>query len=128
VNDANARIFFRVVVANFATFVGRTVVDENDFKIPKSLREQAVHAPREIFFGFVNGNDDGNFGLVFHKLAVANGFQLFEKVVAFVIDENERGEIFDFDFPNRFHAEFWKFDAFNRFDVILRENCRRSAD
>lgn len=42
-----------------------------------------------------------------------------EKVVAFVIDENERGEIFHRDFPYGFHAEFGIGDDFLRANVIL---------
>ena len=42
-----------------------------------------------------------------------------EKVVAFVIDENERGEIFHRDFPYGFHAEFGIVDDFLRANVIL---------
>ena len=52
---------------------------------------------------------------------------LFEEVVAFVVDEDEGGKVFDFDFPHSFHAEFRILDDFHGFDVILRKKRRRSA-
>ena len=42
-----------------------------------------------------------------------------EKIVAFVIDEDEGGEIFHRDFPYGFHAEFRIGDDFLRANVIL---------
>ena len=46
---------------------------------------------------------------------------LLEEVVAFVIDEDEGGEILDGDFPDGFHAEFGVGDYLLRADVILRQ-------
>src|SRR5450631_1618721 len=35
--------------------------------------------------------------------------QLLEKIIALVVDDDERREILDFDSPDRFHAEFGMF-------------------
>ena len=77
----------------------------------------------------------------------AFGFEdVGEEVVAFVIDDDDGGEIDDFDFADGFHAEFFKVDDFvdhflrSRFfwgridaivsrqrqgDVFGRDSCRR---
>ena len=44
--------------------------------------------------------------------------------MAFVVDEDERGEIFHGDFPHRFHSKFRKIDDFLRADMVLSEQCR----
>ena len=36
-----------------------------------------------------------------------------EKVIAFVVDEDERGEVDDFDFPDGFHPQFRELDNLN---------------
>ena len=46
---------------------------------------------------------------------------LLEEVVAFVVDEDESGEVFHFDFPDGFHAEFREIDDFLALDVFLGE-------
>ena len=46
---------------------------------------------------------------------------LLEEVVAFVIDEDEGGEVFDFDFPDGFHAEFGEVEDFLGDDVLFGE-------
>ena len=51
-----------------------------------------------------------------------------EEVVAFVIDQDERREVFDFDSPNRFHTEFGELDNLDFADVLLGENRGRAAD
>ena len=50
-----------------------------------------------------------------------------EEVVALVIYEDEGGEIFNFDFPDGFHAEFGIFEQLDFLDGVLREHCDRSA-
>ena len=44
---------------------------------------------------------------------------MFEKVVAFVVYEDEGGEILYFDFPDGLHAKFGIFYAFYALDVVL---------
>ena len=44
---------------------------------------------------------------------------LLKEVVAFVIDEDEGGEVFHFDLPDRFHAEFGEVDHFLALDVFF---------
>ena len=48
--------------------------------------------------------------------------------MAFVVDQNEGGEIHDVDFPDGFHAELRELDHFHVADVFLRQNCRRAAN
>ena len=43
---------------------------------------------------------------------------LLEEVVALVVDEDEGGEIFDANFPDRLHAEFGVFEDFERLDMV----------
>lgn len=40
----------------------------------------------------------------------AAGLDFGEEVVAFVVDEDEGGEILDFDFPDGFHSELGVFE------------------
>ena len=53
---------------------------------------------------------------------------LFEEIVAFVVDENECGKIFHFDFPDGFHAELGIFEAFDTLDIVLSEDSSRTSD
>ena len=46
---------------------------------------------------------------------------LREEIIPIIIDENEGGEIFYFDFPDCIHAEFGEVDDFLAFDVFLGE-------
>ena len=52
---------------------------------------------------------------------LANGalVDLAEEIVAFVIDEDESGEIFHFDLPNGFHPKLWEIEHFDLADMIL---------
>ena len=61
-------------------------------------------------------------------VASAARFDLLEKVVALVVNEDECGEVLNLDFPNSFHAEFGIFNAFDALDVLLRKDGSRSAD
>ena len=59
----------------------------------------------------------------------AFGFEdVGEEVVAFVIDDDDGGEIDDFDFADGFHAEFFKVDDFNGFNIFFREEGGGPAD
>ena len=60
--------------------------------------------------------------------ASAARFQLLEEVVALVVDKDESGEVFNRDFPNGLHAEFWIFHAFDALDAALRENGSHATD
>ena len=51
-----------------------------------------------------------------------------EEIVALVIYQNEGGEIFHFNFPDGFHAQFRVFQQFHFFDVVLGQNGGRAAD
>ena len=51
-----------------------------------------------------------------------------EEVIPFVIDQDERGEVFDFDLPDGFHAEFGELDDFDFLDVFLGEDGGGAAD
>lgn len=54
--------------------------------------------------------------------------QLLEEVVTLVVHQDEGREIFYFDFPYSFHAEFGIFYALDGLDVILGEDSRRATD
>lgn len=66
--------------------------------------------------------------IVFQLLASAARLQLFEEVVAFVIDENEGWEVLNLNLPNGFHSEFGVLNALNALNVVLSENGCRAAD
>ena len=53
---------------------------------------------------------------------------LLEEIVAFIIDENKRREIFHFDFPDRLHPQFRIRHALKALDALLRQHRRRAAD
>ena len=57
-----------IFVANRAAIVGRAVINENQFKIRKRLRQNRIDARAQVFFNLVNGNDNGNFwrGILIH--------------------------------------------------------------
>jgi hypothetical protein len=42
-----------------------------------------------------------------------------EEVIAFIVDDNEGGEVFDLNAPNRLHAEFGVFHNVDFLDAIL---------
>lgn len=71
-------------------------------------------------------------GFMVGLLVEAAGFAAFgdlcEEVVAFVVDKDECGEVFNFDFPDCFHAEFGVFEKFNVLDRVLCEHGGGSAD
>src|SRR5215470_8855248 len=54
--------------------------------------------------------------------------QVFEEVVAFVVDDDEGREIDDFNAPDRLHAELRIFDAFDLLDAMLGEIRGGAAD
>jgi hypothetical protein len=58
----------------------------------------------------------------------ATRFELFEEVVAFVVDEDECWEVDYFDFPDCFHAEFRILNAFDALDVVLSKDSSRTTD
>ena len=56
-NNNYSRILFSVFLAYRRTVVGRTVVDENQFKIRKSLRKDAVNTTAQVRFYVIYGNN-----------------------------------------------------------------------
>src|SRR5690349_10966742 len=54
--------------------------------------------------------------------------QLLEEIIPLVIDDDERREIRDFDFADRFHAEFLEGDHLDLFDVRLGEDGGGATD
>ncbi len=55
-------------------------------------------------------------------------FKLAEEVVAFVVDQHEGGQTFDFHHPDRFHSQFGVFEAAQAFHILLRQQGRCAAD
>ena len=53
---------------------------------------------------------------------------LSEEVVTLVINEDKCREIFNFNLPNGFHAEFGIFHALDALDVVLCKDSCRTAD
>src|SRR6185369_15212305 len=51
-----------------------------------------------------------------------------EEVVALVVDQDERREVFDFDLPDRLHAEVGKVDDLDLADILLGQDRGRPAD
>ena len=66
--------------------------------------------------------------LFFEGAGVALLGNLCEEVVAFVVDEDEGGKIFDIDFPDGFHAEFGVFEELDFLDGVLGEDGSGTAD
>ena len=68
-----------------------------------------------------------DFRLLTNYCAAGTGFELFEEVVSFVINKYKCGEIFHFNLPNSFHAEFGILHALDGLDIILRKNSGRAT-
>ena len=51
-----------------------------------------------------------------------------EEIIAFVVHDDERGEVADLDSPDRFHAELWKINNLDFGDVVLRQTGSWSPD
>ena len=54
--------------------------------------------------------------------------ELAKEVVAFVVNQHKRGQIFDFHHPYRFHAQLRILQAAQTFHILLRQQGRRAAD
>ena len=67
-------------------------------------------------------------GLFLQGAALAFGEDLGEEVVALVVDEDEGGEVFHFNLPDGFHAEFGVLEEFHFLDGVLGENGCGAAD
>ena len=65
--------------------------------------------------------------LCYYRAALAR-LQLFEEVVAFVVYEDEGGEILYFDFPDGLHTKFGILYALDALDIVLSKNCGRTTD
>ena len=57
----------------------------------------------------------------------ATRFDLFEEIVTLVVYQDKCWKIFHFDLPDRFHAQFGIFHTFDALDVVLGQNCSRTA-
>ena len=64
---------------------------------------------------------------MFSLFADRAGIELFEKIIALVVHEDEGGEILDGDFPDGFHAELREGDDFLGLDVVLGKQCGGAA-
>ena len=53
---------------------------------------------------------------------------MLEKIIPLVIHQDKRREVFDFDLPDRFHAEFGEVDALDLLDVLFGEDRGRAAN
>ena len=53
---------------------------------------------------------------------------LLEEIVAFIIYQHKCREVFDFDFPDSFHPQFWVGHAFQTLNTGLCQYRRRAAD
>ena len=65
-----------------------------------------------------------------HALLTASTtrFDLFEEIVTLVVYQDECREVFYFDLPDRFHAQFGIFHTFDALDVILGQDSSRATD
>ena len=63
-----------------------------------------------------------------HTCRTLRGLDLLEEVIAFVIHQDKRREIFHFNFPDRFHTQFRVFHALQALDAALRQYGRRTTD
>ena len=62
-----------------------------------------------------------------HTRRTLGRLDLFEEVVTFVIHEDERREVFHFNFPDRFHTQFRVLHALKALDTALRQHRCRAA-
>ena len=51
-----------------------------------------------------------------------------EEIIAFIVHDDEGGEVADLDSPYRFHSEFWKINNLDLGDVVLRQTGSWSSD
>ena len=58
----------------------------------------------------------------------AFGLDFSEEVIALVVNEDECGEVFDFNFPDSFHSELGIFEQFDFLDRVGGKHCCRTAD
>ena len=61
-------------------------------------------------------------------LASATRFDLFEEIVALVVNQDECGEVFHFDLPDSLHAQFGIFHTFDALDIVLSQDSSRTTD
>lgn len=60
-NSDDALVLRGVFVDDLRASVGRTIIDENNFDVFEGLAQNAVDALAEIFFYFVNWDNNGDF-------------------------------------------------------------------
>ena len=67
-------------------------------------------------------------GQVYKLSASGLKSNLFEEVVAFVVNEDECREVLYTDFPDCLHSEFRILDALDALDVVLSKDSSRTSD
>ena len=65
---------------------------------------------------------------LYRRLLAAAGLQLLEEVVSLVVHEDEGGEVFHFNLPDGFHAQFGIFHALDALDIVLGQDGCRATD
>lgn len=65
---------------------------------------------------------------LFRAVSALFADNLLEEIVAFVIHQDKGREIFYFNFPDSFHAEFRILDALQMLNALLCQYRRRAAD
>ena len=56
--DAHTAILGGIAIADSATIVGATIVDEQQLKVGVALSQDTINATVDVFFRFVDGDDD----------------------------------------------------------------------
>lgn len=57
----DALVLRSILIDNLRASVRRTIIDEDDFDISKGLAQNAVNTFAEVFFYFVNWDNNGDF-------------------------------------------------------------------
>ena len=62
------------------------------------------------------------------KNSVSGDLDIGEEIIALVVNDDERGEIFNLDPPDRFHAQFFVLLDLDFFDAVEGQFGGRTAD
>ena len=79
VEHADARVGLGQFVAQCAGVVGAAVVDEQQLKVGKRLRQNAAHGALQVILGVVDAGNDADFGGLAHGVLLLCGFALYKK-------------------------------------------------
>ena len=88
----------------------------------------AAPYPTYEYVGRLSVSATRQFTELLHTRRTLGRLDLFEEVVTFVIHEDERREVFHFNFPDRFHTQFRVLHALKALDTALRQHRRRATD